>query len=58
MNTEQRTGRVLRSLPDKRVVVLADGKEITARASGLAPRRGADVLIVNPGNGWVVASWH
>lgn len=58
MNAEQKTGRVIRSLPGKRVVVRADGEEITARASGLAPRRGADVLIVNPGNGWVVASWH
>ena len=58
MNAEQKTGRVLRSLPDKRVVVLVDGEQLTARASGLPPRRGADVLLVNPGSGWVVASWH
>lgn len=58
MNTEQRTGRVLRSLPDKRVVVQVEDKQLTARASGLPPRRGAEVLLVNPGSGWVVASWH
>lgn len=54
---EQRTGRVLRCLPDKRVVVLVRGQQVTARASGLPPRPGAEALLVNPGPGWVVVSW-
>ena len=57
MATDQRTGRVLRCLPDKRVVVSVRGQQITARASGLSPRPGAEVLLVNPGPGWVVVSW-
>ena len=33
-------GRVLRSLPDKRVVVQAQGQQVTARAHGIVPRPG------------------
>lgn len=57
MGTTQQTGQVIRSLPDKRVVVQVGAQQITARASGLAPRPGARALIGNPGQGWVVLSW-
>lgn len=58
MNADQKTGRVLRNLPDKQVVVQLEDRQITARTVGVPPRRGADVLLVNPGSGWVVVSWY
>lgn len=53
----QMQGRVLRSLPDKRVVVQAQGQQVTARAHGIVPRPGVTVLLANTGQGWVVVTW-
>ena len=57
MSTAQLTGQVIRSLPDRRVVVQVGARQITAQAGGVAPRPGARALIGNPGQGWVVLSW-
>lgn len=59
MSDTQQTGRVIRSLPGPRVVVLLTGgtREVTASAAGLSPRPGSRVLILNPGRGWVVVAW-
>lgn len=57
MSTAQQTGRVIRSLPDRRVVVEVGAQQITAQAGGIPPRPGARALIGNPGQGWVVLSW-
>ncbi|AFD25919.1 hypothetical protein [Deinococcus gobiensis] len=57
MSTAQQTGQVIRSLPDRRVVVQVGAQQITARASGLVPRPGTQALVSNPGQGWVVLSW-
>lgn len=57
MSTAQQTGQVIRSLPGRRVVVQVGAQQITAQASGAAPRPGTRALIANPGQGWVVLSW-
>lgn len=57
MAVNQQVGRVLRVLPDHRVVVQVRGEQITARAPGVTPRPGAEVYLTNPGGGWVVVAW-
>lgn len=56
MSTQQ-SGRVIRALPDRRVVVEAPSGPVTARTVGVPPRPGAMATIVNPGSGWVVLTW-
>lgn len=54
------TGTVRRCLPDQRIVVKPSGNGglITADASGAgSPRPGAEVTLVQAGDGWMVVSW-
>lgn len=53
----QLQGRVLRCLPDRRVVVQTASGPVTAASHGLTPRPGTPVLVVNPGQGWLVLTW-